>query len=196
MARRKSAGAQPVDALTEKQARFVAEYLIDLNATQAAIRAGYSPRTAEQQGSRLLGYAKVRAAVQKAQAERAERTEINADWVLSRLAQEATADLSDILDGTGAIKPIRDWPLIWRQGLVAGIEVNQNTIEGVSMGEIVKVKLSDRIKRIELIGKHVNVQAFRERLDHSSSDGSMAPVTGFDVRIAVAPASDADEAAG
>ena len=47
-------------------------------------------------------------------------------------------------------------------------------MSGVSMGEIVKVKLSDRIKRIELIGKHVNVQAFRERLDHSSSDGSMA----------------------
>ena len=61
-------------ALTPKQARFVEEYLIDLNATQAAIRAGYSARTAEQQGTRLLRYAQVSQAVSEAQQTRSERT--------------------------------------------------------------------------------------------------------------------------
>ena len=168
MVRRKSAGAQPAD-LNAKQAAFVREYLLDLNATQAAIRAGYSHRTAEQQGSRLLSNAKVAEAVQAAQTARAERTEIDADWVLKRLASEATADLADILNDAGGIKPVHEWPLIWRQGLVAGIEVQQNVVEGVSAGETVKIKLSDRIKRIELIGKHVNVQAFREQVHQTGA---------------------------
>lgn len=75
--------------LTAKQARFVEEYLIDLNATQAAIRAGYSERTANEQASRLLANAKVSAAVARAQAERSDRTGVTLDYVLSRLAVEA-----------------------------------------------------------------------------------------------------------
>ncbi len=72
-------------SLTPKQARFVEEYLIDLNATQAAIRASYSQRTAEQQGARLLRNVKVAAAIQKAQEARSERTRIDQDWVIERL---------------------------------------------------------------------------------------------------------------
>ena len=72
-------------SLTPKQARFVEEYLLDLNATQAAIRAGYSAKTAEVQGSRLLGNAKIAAAVKKAQEARSERTRIDQDWVIERL---------------------------------------------------------------------------------------------------------------
>lgn len=153
--------------LNAKQARFVEEYLIDLNATQAAIRAGYSEKTAGQQGFELLKKPEIEAALAEAQAERSKRTQIDADWVLTRLASEATADLADIVDETGAIRPIADWPLIWRQGLVAGIDVQENMVEGVKVGETVKLKLSDRIKRIELIGKHVNVQAFRDQV-HST----------------------------
>lgn len=153
--------------LTPKQARFVEEYLIDLNATQAAIRAGYSARSAEVTGSRTLSNAKVAAAIAAAQGERSERLQVYADWVLSRLANEATADLADILDEAGAIRPVKDWPLIWRQGLVTGIDVQEDMVEGVKVGQTVKLKLSERIKRIELIGKHVNVQAFREQV-HST----------------------------
>jgi len=68
--------------MTPKQTLFVKEYLVDLNATQAAIRAGYSAKTAEQQGSRLLRNAQVAAAVESGQAERAERVEVKADDVL------------------------------------------------------------------------------------------------------------------
>jgi hypothetical protein len=84
--------------LTPRQARFVAEYLIDLNATQAAIRAGYSAKTAEQQGPRLLGYAQVAAAIQKAQAKRAEQTEITAEEVLRQWWAIATADPNELID--------------------------------------------------------------------------------------------------
>jgi len=157
--------------LTAKQERFVGEYLIDLNATQAAIRAGYSEKTAEQQGSRLLSNAKVRAAIMDAKQERSETTKIDAAWLLTRLADEATADLADILDEAGAVRPVAEWPPIWRQGLVAGLDVAETMVEGVKVGQTVKVKLSDRIKRIELIGKHVDVRAFSERLEHSGPNG-------------------------
>ena len=152
-------------SLTPKQARFVEEFLIDLNATQAAIRSGYAHPTT--QGPRLLENVGVATAIAAAQAGRSKRTEINSDWVLSRLASEATADLADILDNAGSIKPVADWPLIWRQGLVAGIDVQENEVEGVKVGQTVKIKLSDRIKRIELIGKHVDVQAFRDQVHNT-----------------------------
>jgi len=147
----------------------VAEYLVDLNATQAAIRAGYSAKTAQEQSSRLLSNVIVEAAIAKAQAKRAEKTGINAEWVLTRLASEATADLADLYDANGAIKPIHDWPLIWRQGLVAGIKHQEiKDSEGNATGDyVVEVKLSDRIKRIELIGKHVDVQAFKDQVAHN-----------------------------
>jgi Terminase small subunit. len=65
---------------------------------------------------------------------------------------------------------VRDWPLIWRQGLVAGVEAIEEfeTIDGErrTIGMVRKIKLSDRIKRIELIGKHVDVQAFKDQVEH------------------------------
>ncbi|KEZ17181.1 Terminase small subunit [Sphingobium yanoikuyae] len=148
--------------MTPKQQRFVDEYLIDLNATQAAIRAGYSAKTANEQGARLLANVSVRNAVSEAKAKRSKETGIDAAWVLSRLAAEAFADLADLYDENGRVKPVKDWPLVWRQGLVAGIEVE--TI-GEGAGHVTKVKISDRIKRVELIGKHVDVQAFKEKLE-------------------------------
>lgn len=75
--------------LTPKQSAFVQEYLIDLNATQAAIRAGYSERTANEQASRLMKNPAVKAAIEAAQEARAERTEITQDYVLMGLKEVA-----------------------------------------------------------------------------------------------------------
>lgn len=71
--------------MTERQSRFVEEYLIDLNATQAAIRAGYSEKSAYSQGERLLKNAEVRKAITAAAASRSERTQVDADYVLTKL---------------------------------------------------------------------------------------------------------------
>lgn len=163
--------------LTAKQVRFVQEYLLDLNATQAAIRAGYSARTANRIGPELLTKPAVASAVAAAQAVRAERTKIDADWVLARLAAEADADIADLYTPDGSLLPVHDWPEIWRKGLVAGIDVEEIREEGVTVGTVRKLKLSDRIKRIELIGKHVNVQAFNDRVEHSGPNGSPIAIT-------------------
>ncbi len=162
--------------MTPKQQRFVEEYLIDLNATQAAIRAGYKH---PDNGRQLLTKTHVAEAVAVAQAKRSERTKIDADWVLARLAGEATADLADLYDENGGLKPIAEWPLVWRQGLVAGLDVDEEFKDGEKQGQVTKVKLSDRIKRLELIGKHVDVQAFAERHEHTGKAGG--PVEHKDV---------------
>jgi phage terminase small subunit len=83
--------------MSPKQQRFVEEYLIDLNATQAAIRAGYSQRTANEQGARLLVNVSVAAAVAKAKAERTARTEITQDMILQRWWEIATADPNELI---------------------------------------------------------------------------------------------------
>ena len=162
--------------LTAKQARFVEEYLLDLNATQAAIRAGYAESGASVEGARLLANAKIGEAVAAGLKARSERTQIDADWVLKRLADEATADIADLYDDNGNLLPPKEWPLIWRQGLVSGFD-SEELFEGrgeerTRVGTLRKVKLSDRIRRIELIGKHVGVQAFREKVSLENPDGS------------------------
>lgn len=154
-------------SLTPKQEAFVREYLIDLNGTQAAIRAGYSAKGAKVQAVRLLTNANVSAAIAAQKAKRAERTQIDADWLLTRLAEESTADVADLYNEDGTLKPVKDWPLIWRQGLVAGLDVEEIRVEGVVVGSIRKLKLSDRIKRLELIGRHIDVGAFKDKVEHS-----------------------------
>lgn len=89
--------AKPERPLTPKQAAFVAEYLIDLNATQAATRAGYSARTANEQGARLLANASVQAAIQAKQTARAERLDITADDLVKQNWLIATADPNELI---------------------------------------------------------------------------------------------------
>lgn len=155
--------------LSPKQQQFVAEYLIDLNATQAAIRAGYSRKTAHSQGPRLLENVEVEAAINAAKLARSTVTKIDANWVLERLAEESQADVADLYSKeTGDLLPVHEWPKIWRQGLVAGIEIDA-LYDGVGadrvrIGETKKVRLSERIRRLELIGKHVAVNAFQEQV--------------------------------
>ena len=170
--------------LTAKQHRFIQEYLLDLNATQAAIRAGYSAKTARQVGAENLTKPVIAAAIFEAKADRSERTKVDSDWVLSRLADEADADIADLYNEDGSLKPVHQWPLIWRKGLVAGLDVEEIKAEGQTIGIVRKVKLSDRIKRVELIGKHVDVQAFRDQVGLTGKDGGPIEVSDARERIA------------
>jgi phage terminase small subunit len=158
--------APPV--LTPKQAAFVREYLIDLNATQAATRAGYSAKTANEQGAQLLSKAHVREAIDAGKSKRSEKLDVDAEFVLQRLVAEVNADLADLYTDAGDLKPIEAWPEIWRQGLVAGVEV-EALFDGYGedrrqVGHVKKIKLSDRLRRLELIGKHIRVNAFQEQI--------------------------------
>lgn len=161
--------------LNAQQLRFIAEYLIDLNATQAAIRAGYSAKTAKQQGNRLLTNVDVQRAIAEAQYKRAQKTETDAAFVLKRLADEVSADIADLYDENGSVKPVKEWPLIWRQGLVSGIKVAEEDSDDGAKVTIREIKLSDRVKRLELLGKHISVNAFRDQIGHGDPDGNPLP---------------------
>ncbi len=91
--------------------------------------------------------------------------------MVTRLAEEVTADLADLYNDAGAFKPIKEWPVIWRQGLVSGLNTNEKFHDGEKVGQVLKLKLSDRIRRLELIGKHIGVQAFADRKEVSGVGG-------------------------
>ena len=149
--------------LTPKQQRFVEEYLIDLNATQAAIRAGYSEKTAQQMGSENLLKPVIAKAIQEAQNKRTEQTQIDAAYVLKRLVEIDQMDVLDIMDDNGNVKPIKDWPKTWRQYI--------SNIETISLedeaGWLKKIKWPDKVKNLELLGRHVSVGAFKDKVEHS-----------------------------
>ena len=148
--------------LTPKQAAFVAEYLVDLNATQAAIRAGYSERTAGSQGERLLKKVEVQIALAEAQQKRAERTEITADNVLAEIAKVAFSDVRKIFDSNGGLVRISDLDDA-AAACVAGCD-----LVTVSKGEgeiehVAKIKLADKLKALELAGRHLGL--FNDKLN-------------------------------
>ncbi|EJB8386429.1 terminase small subunit [Pseudomonas aeruginosa] len=149
-------------ALTKKQRLFVDEYLLDLNATQAAIRAGYSTRRAAEIGYQLLQRPEVAQAIQAAMAKRSKRTEVEADYVIRRLREIDEMDVLDILEDDGSFRSIRDWPKAWRQFL-SGIEIAE-LFEGRGddrriAGVLRKVKWPDKLRNLELLSRHVGTES-------------------------------------
>lgn len=124
--------------LTPKQRRFVEEYLVDLNATQAAIRAGYSGRTARQAGAENLAKPVIREAVAAGQAALSERTEVSQNWVVTRLRDEAT------LTGEGASHSARV-KAIELLGRHIGMWPNKVDVSGSVRHEVKVVSDADRL---------------------------------------------------
>ena len=140
---------------TAKQERFVEEYLIDLNATQAAIRAGYSKKTSYSMGQRLLKNVEVAAAIAKAQGARSKRTGITQDYVL--------ANIVETLERCRQVRPV-----ILADGSPAMVET-----EDGKMAPAFKFDPANALKAAELLGKHLVM--FTDKVDHTSSDGTMSP---------------------
>lgn len=139
--------------LTDKQQRFVDEYLIDLNATQAAIRAGYSAKTADQQGSRMLANVKIKQAVAEKQAQRSKRTGVNQDRVVLELAKVAFAKMTDIVDSNGRIKEDASPDDL---ACIESIKYKESDNEyGGSVER--EVKIASKLKALELLGKHLGM---------------------------------------
>lgn len=140
--------------MTDKQQVFVNEYLIDLNATQAAIRAKYSVKTAYSQGERLLKNVDVGACIGKALAERSRRTGITADRVIRELARIAFVKPTDVinLDEATVSSTASEDDL----AVIASVRVKKiPTSEG--MGIEREVKLCDKLKALELLGRHLGM---------------------------------------
>ncbi len=149
--------------LTDKQKKFVEEYLIDLNATQAAIRAGYSPKTANEQGARLLANVSIQEAISKAMAERSRRTGINQDRIVQELARIAFVKITDVVDPDGEINTnASDDDL----ACIESYKVeDSDSVNGSSSKR--EVKLASKIKALELLGKHVGMWNDKIQVDVS-----------------------------
>lgn len=157
--------------LTDKQELFAREYLSDLNATQAAKRAGYSDKTAYSIGQENLKKPEIQDRISELNAARMERIKVDADYVLRRLVEIDEMDVIDILLANGELKPIAQWPKVWRTTL-SGMDVTE--MAGDAAGLLKKIKWPDKVKNLELLGKHVTVQAFKESVksELSGPDGS------------------------
>lgn len=172
--------------LTAKQERFVAEYLVDHNGAQAAKRAGYSAPNARNTAHELLNHPRIKAEIVRLKAERCEATKIDAAWVLARLKRDAEARIGDLYDDQGRLRDVSEWPDAWQQGLVVGIESFEE-YEGTgkdrkAVGMVRKIKLADRTRYIDMIGRHVNVGAFKP-LEVSGPNGGPIQVAAMHVHL-------------
>lgn len=138
--------------LTEKQQRFVDEYLIDLNATQAAIRAGYSVKTANEQGSQNLAKLSIQQAIAKQMAERSKRTGINQDRVVLELAKIALVKMTDIVDSQGRIKSDASPDDL---ACIESVKYKESESDTGSSVER-EVKIASKLKALELLGNRSN----------------------------------------
>lgn len=159
---------EPRRALTERQTRFVEEYQVDANATQAAIRAGYSPDSAEAEGSRLLRNAGVSREVLKARLARADRLEIEADRVVEALASIAFSDPRELYEERevdGQISCRLREPTEWPEHLaraVASVKVKRYPArkKGEEDMETVEVKFWPKNPALEALAKHLSIAGF------------------------------------
>lgn len=155
--------------LTDKQQQFVEEYLVDLNVTQAALRAGYSEKTAYSIGHENLKKPEVQEAIQKAVQERQERTRVTADQVVNELARIGFSDLRKAFDEQGNLKKPNEIPDDVASAL-AGIDVVATSNEETLYTK--KVKLWDKKGALELLGKHLGLFADRRINEWLDEDGN------------------------
>ena len=146
--------------MTPKKVLFAKEYLVDLNATRAAIRAGYSAHTARSQGQRLLTDVDVQAAIQEAMKARSKRVEISADRVLQEVSRLAFFDPRKLFDASGFLRPINEWD----DDTAAAVEniTNREIFDGSGdqrsiIGIQKSVTVSNKPKALELLGKHLGI---------------------------------------
>lgn len=167
--KRKSTQYKPLTAMQEA---YCQSYIkTPENQTQAAINAGFSPNTAHVKASVMMRDERIQKRISELMEERNKRLRVSADYVLLRLVEIDQMDVLDILNDDGSLRPIREWPKIWRTTL-SGFDLsstimnmNEDSIETI----LKKIKWPDKVKNLELIGKHVDVNAFKERLEVSGT---------------------------
>ena len=147
--------------MTKKQKQFIEEYLVDLNATQAAIRAGYSPDTAYSIGNENMKKPEIKALIDKAMAERSKRTGVSADRVVTELAKIAFVNASDVIDvETATLKPDAAPE---DTAAIQSVKVKTFGEDGLER----EIKMADKLKALELLGKHLGM--FKDKVELSGS---------------------------
>ncbi len=147
--------------MTKKQKRFIEEYLIDLNATQAAIRAGYSPDTAKSIGSENLTKPDIQARIAKAMAERSRRTGVNADRVVMELAKIAFVNANDVIDMETAT--VKAGALPEDTAAIQSVKIKTFGEDGLER----EIKMADKLRALELLGRHLGM--FKDKVELSGS---------------------------
>ncbi|MED0681077.1 terminase small subunit [Aneurinibacillus thermoaerophilus] len=150
--------------LNAKQRRFVEEYLIDLNATQAAIRAGYSVKRASEIGYQLLQKTTVSEAIAVEMARRSKRTEITQDMIVQQLAKIAFADLKEYVEWNE--EGIQLKPSDGVDGTVLQSISEVNLPKG---GTKTEIKMNDKLKALELLGRHLGM--FKDNVNVNATVG-------------------------
>lgn len=160
-----------MDELNPRQRRFALEYLVDLNGTQAAIRAGYSKKTAAEQSTENLRKPHIRAFLDRALERREARLEIKSAAVLAELARIALADVGSAFDDAGNLLPIKQIPEDTRRA-ISGVDIEElwegRGDEREHIGNLRKVKFWNKVASLEALGKHLNL--FGEMQLHSIPD--------------------------
>lgn len=145
--------------MTKKQERFIEEYLIDLNATQAAIRAGYSPATAKDIGCENLAKPNIRARIDQAMAERSKRTGVNADRVIQELAKIAFVNATEVIDLKTAT--VKEDALPEDTAAIQSVKVKTFGEDGLER----EIKMADKLRALEMLGRHLGM--FKDKLELS-----------------------------
>ncbi|RUM19321.1 terminase small subunit [Rhizobium vallis] len=147
--------------LTARQRLFVAEYLKDLNATRAALRAGYSENSNANR-NRLMANEAVRAEIDRVLGQRLERLEITAERVLSAIAEIAFGDVRDVFDEEGALKAPSEWD-DRTAASVAGLEINTSAKAKGEVVHVAKIKRADRLRALDMLARHHSL--YNDRLE-------------------------------
>jgi phage terminase small subunit len=142
--------------LTPKQCRFVAEYLVDLNGTQAAIRAGYSRKTANEQAARLLAKASVKEAVAAGQARHLAKADISAERVLEEVRRIAFSSIAELFDANGNLKPMQHLTPDQAAPIKVFEHRNLTAANGASVS-ILRIRLWDKVRALEMLMKYLGL---------------------------------------
>ena len=167
--------------MTPKQKRFADEYLINLNATQAAIRAGYSPKTTRQQGQRLLTKVDIQNYIKKRQKKLQERTEVTQERVVRELAKIAFADISDFIKWNNKKMILISSKKLKRDDTAAVAEITETIKTGNTNENTRKIKLHDKVKALDLLGRHLGIYTDNLNINSNVQVQIIDDIRGVDV---------------
>ena len=167
------------ETLTPKQYRFCQEYIIDLNQTQAYIRAGYAEEGAAQNSSRLMANDKIKSKVAQLQADRAKRLELDADKVLAQISRLAFSDIRGIFEGADGLRKASELDDD-TAAAITSIKVSKQSMGPDPEGQpqyqdVIEYKLADKKGPLEMLAKHLELMVEKSKVE-ATHTGSVAVI--------------------